>query len=199
MKAYLKRKTTLAALASLGIIAVYVGVQIVGGATEVPIDFYDARSQGALIAQNIVKLSNESSRDLERINAFDREGNTTEALNLTLDVLRRSQEIREEAVKLSQEVERMTKSLSTINNLEARQVALEAISNHLALINRLINYSGSLAELLDVLRNRFSGQRTNVQVNSLVVAINAEVTAINNFSSQASQAMARFDRIVNNQ
>ncbi len=199
MKAYLKRKTTLAALASLGIIAVYVGVQIVGGATEVPIDFYDARSQGALIAQNIVKLSNESSRDLERINAFDREGNTTEALTLTLDVLRRSQEIREEAVKLSQEVERMTKSLSTINNLEARQVALEAISNHLALINRLINYSGSLAELLDVLRNRFSGQRTNVQVNSLVVAINAEVTAINNFSSQASQAMARFDRIVNNQ
>ncbi|MBI2049113.1 MAG: hypothetical protein HYT29_01610 [Parcubacteria group bacterium] len=163
-------------------------------------DFNESRLQGALIAQNIVTLSNQSALDLSKIGELDRSGKFTEALNLTADAVRQSQEIRDQAVALSSETERMTKSLSSIDSFEARQAVLESIANRLALISRLINYSGYLGQLLDVLHNRFNGKFSKgqaAQISNLVESINGEVRAINNFNQQASQAMDRFDKTVN--
>lgn len=163
----------------------------------IPQDFINARLQGALISQNIINLSNQSTLDLSKINELDGNGNYAEALNMTTDVVRQSQEIRDQAVGLSSQVEIMTKSLSDIGSLEARQAALEAISNRLALISRLINYSGELGQLLDTLRNHFTGQAYSAHdVSTLVDQINSEVRAINSFNGQATQAMERFDGIV---
>jgi hypothetical protein len=163
----------------------------------IPQEFTSARLQGAIIAQNIVNLSNQSSEDLIKINELDQKGNFTEALNLTTDVIKKSQEIRDQAVALSSQVETMIRALSAIDSLDARQAALESISSRLALISRLINYSGYLGQLLDTLGNRFSGQTTKDRgVSNLVDQINAEVRAINNFNAQAGQAMDRFDGLV---
>ncbi len=163
----------------------------------IPKEFVDSRLQGALIAQNIVNLSNQSVFDLGKINEFDSSKKFDDALKLTEDVLKQSQEIRDQAVELSREIERMIKSLSSIDSLDARQAALESITNRLALISRLINYSGYLGQLLDVLRNRFAGSAVKgQQVTQLVDQINSEVRAVNNFNSQAGQAMDRFDKIV---
>lgn len=172
--------------------------QFLGFATSVPKEFSDARVRGALIAQNIVNLSNESALDLAEINRLDRAYSFTEALNLTSDVVLKSREIREQAVALSSQVEAMTRALSDIKNLDARQAALESIANHLALISRLINYSGNLAQLLDSLGTKFSGGNVpaSKSVAVLVDQINAEVRAINSFNNQAVQAMGRFDKIV---
>ena len=91
----------------------------------------------------------------------------------------------------------MTKALSELKSFEARQAALEAISNHLALISRLVNYSGYLGQLLEALRGRFTGSGIQgSQVSTLVNQINTEVTAINSFNNQAVQAMQRFDNLV---
>lgn len=164
----------------------------------VPQAFTDARLKGALISQNIVNLSNESTLDLAKISEYDTRGNYTEALNLTTDVIKQSQEIRDQAVELSGQVEEMTKALSDLGSLDARQAALESISNRLALLSRLINYSGYLGQLLDVLQNHFIGKTYNDHdVSLLIDQINAEVRAINSFNSQAGQAMDRFDKIVN--
>jgi len=164
----------------------------------VPQAFTDARLKGALIAQNIVNLSNQSTLDLMKINEYEVQGNYTEALNLTTDVVKQSQGIRDQAVELSSQIEEMTKALSGLDSLEARQAALESISNRLALLSRLINYSGYLGQLLDVLRNNFTGKIYNDKaVSFLIDQINAEVRAINNFNGQAGQAMDRFDKIVN--
>ncbi len=163
----------------------------------VPAEFSDARLQGAVIAQNIVNLSSRSMADLEAINKLDKSGNFTEALNLVTAAVTRSQEIRDEAVKLSGELEKMTQSLSDLRSLDARQAALEAISNHLALISRLINYSGYFSQLLEVLRNKFTvGGVKGDRVGTLVNQINTEVTAINSFNIQAIQAMKKFDDLV---
>ncbi|MBU6500523.1 MAG: hypothetical protein KGJ89_03660 [Patescibacteria group bacterium] len=163
----------------------------------IPQDFTDARLQGALISQNIVNLSNQSVLDLSKINELDNRGSYTDALNMTTDVIKQSQQIRDQAVELSSQIEVMTKSLSDIDSLEARQAALEAISNRLALISRLINYSGYLGQLLDTLRNHFTGSKyDNNDITNLVDQINSEVRAINNFNNQATQAMDRFDSIV---
>jgi len=164
----------------------------------IPQDFTDSRLQGALIAQNIVNLSNQSVSDLTKINDLDSSRKFADALKLTENVIKQGQEIRDQAVALSREIEKMTKALSDIDSLGARQAALESITNRLALISRLINYSGYLGQLLDTLRNRFAGNVLgDHQVAQLVGQINAEVQAINSFNSQAGQAMDRFDKIVN--
>lgn len=172
--------------------------QFLGITGGIPKEFSDARVQGAFIAQNIVNLSNESVLDLAEINKFDQARNYTEALNLATEVVKKSQEIRDQAIALSSEVEKMTRALSDIKSFDARQAALESIANRLALISRLINYSGYLGQLLDILRARFDGEYVRYgEAGLLIDQINAEVRAINNFNGQAAQAMERFDEVVN--
>jgi len=185
----------------LGFIAIvvlgYAVVKFTQGSNAVPQNFTDARLQGAIIGQNIVNLSNQSMDALSKVNALDKKQDYGNALTATGDLVTKSQEIRDQAIQLSAQIEQMTTALSNISNLDARQAALESISNRLALINQLINYSGDLGRLLDVLRNRFSGKGgTNAEVQALVNQINTDVNAINNFNSQAGQAMDRFDAIV---
>ena len=162
----------------------------------VPTDFSDARFQGALIAQDIVNLSNHVSDDLSKVQSLDSNQKTSEALTLTVDLLKKSADVRSRAVDLSQQLEKMTSALSDVRSQDARAAALESIADRLALINRLINYSDYLAQLLNNLRQKFAGVKQDNQINSLVSQINAEVTAINNFNRQAGQAMDRFDSIV---
>jgi hypothetical protein len=163
----------------------------------IPQEFTDARLQGAIIAQNIVNLSNQASEDITKVGKLDQEGNTAEALQLTTDLVNRSKEIRDAAVSLSAEIETMTKTLSEIDSLDARQAALESIASRLALISRLINYSGYLGQLLDALQRHFSNTATQgPEVQTIVDQVNAEVNAINNFNAQAGQAMDRFDKLI---
>ena len=179
------------------VIAGYAMVKLTQGDGSVPQDFTQSRMQGAIIGQTIVNLSNESKTDLAQVNQLDADHNYAEALAVTSNVVSKSQAIRDQAVALSAQIEQMTKALSGISNFEARQAALESISSRLALINQLINYSGDLMNLMDVLRNRFQGTGgSNAEVQAAVNQINTDVNAINNFNAQAGQAMDRFDSII---
>lgn len=164
---------------------------------NVPASFKEARLQGAVISENIVNLSNQSSDDIKKINELDQEKKFSEALNLTLKAINQSQEIRSRAVDLSNELSKMTQGLSDINSLEARQAAIEAISSDLALLSRLVNYSAYLNDLLAALQSKFSGASGDHKVSGIVNEINSEVNAINNFNRQAIQALDNFDKIVN--
>jgi hypothetical protein len=185
---------------SIAVVVVIVGGYLVSklnlSSATVPADFSDARFQGALIAQDIVNLSNQVSSDLSKVQSLDSNDKTDEALNLTADLLKKSAEVRTRAVELSQQLEKMTSSLSGVRSQDARAAALESIADRLALINRLINYSDYLARLLNTLREKFAGVKQDAQISGLVAQINAEVTAINNFNRQAGQAMDRFDSII---
>jgi hypothetical protein len=179
------------------IVAGYAVVRLTQGGGGVPQAFTNARSQGAIIAQNIVNLSNQSTADLVKVNAFDDKGDYVNALDLTTNLVTQSQQIRDQAVALSEQISEMTKALSDISDFNARQAALESISSRLALLNQLISYSADLSRLLDVLHSRFAGTGgSSAEVNALVNQINTEVNAINNFNAQAGQAMDRFDTIV---
>jgi len=187
------------------VIAAFVIVVAVGYAiamywtsqSKVPLAFTNARSQGAIIAQNIVNLSNQSTDDLQTINQLDQQGKYSDALTLTTTLVTQSEDLRNQAVELSGQIGEMTKALSAINDFGARQAALESISSRLALINQLINYSGDLDHLLIALQDRFSGKpQPTGTVQGIVNQINTDVNAINNFNAQAGQAMDRFDKIV---
>ncbi len=161
-----------------------------------PKDFSDARERGALISQEIVGLSNDLNSRLKEINELDKSGNLTEALQKTTELATKSVEIRARAVDLSAEMEKMTSSLPKIKEEEAKQAVLDSVSNRLALISRLINYSDYVYQLLDVLRQRFTNQYVESgKVSSLISKINDEVQAINTFNQSAISAMEKFDAI----
>ena len=196
MKFVMRHKRWFIALVALGLGVYFVGKAGFFGPT-IPSEFESARLQGALIAESIVSLSKKSTESLRHVNELEAQSNFTEASNLIADLVKESQEIRRKAVELSGELERMTQALSSINSFDARQAALESIANRLALINRLINYSSYLSDLLNVLDKRFSGDPGNGQeIETLVSQINAEVIAINSFNEQAGQAMSRFDAVI---
>jgi hypothetical protein len=186
------------------IIAVFLAFIAVGTATawfsskkaSIPKDFSDARQQGAIIAQNIVDLSNQSTNDLAQVNDLDKSGNYTEALSLTTNIISKNQTLHDQAIALSDQIETMARSLPNISSSEAQQAALDAISSRLALVSELINYSGDLDKLLVTLQGHFTG--TSIQpgdVQTIVDQINTDVNAINNFNNQAQQSMTQFDAL----
>ena len=178
--------------------ATYLVVAFAGSSgSDVPAAFSEARVQGAVIAKNIVDASNQSASDIELINKLDKGGNYTEALNVVARTVGKSQEIRSEAINLSAQLENMTKAVSGISSDQAKQAALESISSYLSLISRLINYSGYLEKLLGVLRNRFVGNFSDQEgVADLIKSVNGEIQSINDFNTQADQAIKRFDQLV---
>lgn len=177
-----------------GYLAITLAGSFGGGA---PRAFSEARMQGALIAQSIVDASNQSAVGLQKINDLDKKGDFTEALNEVTVLVGKSQEIRDQAVRLSAELEKMTRALSGVESDEARAAALEAISNHLSLITRLVNYSNYLGRLLEVLRNRFLGKFSDSErVADLINQINEEVKSVNDLNLQAKTAIDRFDQLV---
>lgn len=167
---------------------------------RVPVAFVNARAQGATIAQNIVTISNQSDATLAEVNADDAKGDYKDALTLVSGMITQSEDLRNQAVQLSSQIQIMTQALSGISSIDEQQAALEAISSHLALINQLINYSGDLNNLLLALQAHFSGVPSSTSgvtqtIPTLVSQINTDVAAINNFNNQATQAMAQFDTL----
>ncbi len=161
-----------------------------GGATQA---FLNARSQGALISDSIVDLSNQISADLSRVNEYDTHGQTREALDLTLQLRAKVQDVKSEADQLSEQLKNMVADLDKIQDPAARQAALDAITSRMALISRLMSYGQYLDQLIEVLSNHFTGSPDRQSVQVVISQINAEVTAVNNFNRQAHQAMERFD------
>jgi len=190
------RRTKIIA-AFVAIIAVGYGLAILWQSeNKLPVNFTAARLQGAIIAQTIVNNSNQSDDELSAINKYDQEGDYTDALASTTDLINQSAALRNEAVQLSTQVSQMAGDLTDISSAPAQQAALESITCRLALINELITYSNDLDHLLAVLQARFTGTpQPNMEVTSIVGQINADVNLINNFNAQAGQAMDKFDSI----
>lgn len=180
-------------------LALVLGAYLMGtlsrSTVAIPPDFKEARSQGALISQNIVDISNEVTKDLVKLSELEKEQKVGEAIALAGQLIERSEQVKNQAQGLSVQLEKMTGALSEIEDPEARRYALEAITDRLALISRLISYSDYLSGLLTNLKNRLAGLPYTNNSQILIDQINAEVTAINNFNRQASQAMESFDKI----
>lgn len=179
------------------VISGYVIYRFVLSSFGVPEEFSVARTQGAFIAQNIVRTSNDLSAALAQVGELERAYNYTDALVLTSELAKDTVAIRTQAVELAAELEKMTRAMPSIQSSEARALALESVTNRLALINHLITYSDYLLQLVDTLRGRFTGTHTDAQVNKLIDRINGEITAINELDIRAQEVMERFDGLTN--
>ncbi len=191
-KARTQTVITVIVIALIGYVAYRLVLAWGGG---VPRDFADARAQGALIAQNIVNETAQFQADLTKINELDRQGKFTEALALTTEVASSSPDIRDQAVELSNQLMKMTQALNNLGLVEARQLALNSISNRLALLSELISYDADISKLLEALRGRFIGAHTTSEITALVNQINSDVSAINNYNMSAADSMQKFDAL----
>lgn len=186
------------------IIIVFVALIAVGAAlawfsnqkSGIPKEFTQARQQGAIIAQNIVGLSDQSTSDLTQVNTFDKAGDYTNALSLVTGIITKNQALHDQAFDLSNQIAAMTNALPNISSAEARQDALDAISSRLALISELMNYSHDFENLLVTLQGHFTGSAIQAgDVQTIVNQINTDVNAIDNFNEQAQQSMTKFDAL----
>ncbi len=162
----------------------------------VPANFTAARLQGAIIAQTIVNDSNQSTDGLNAINKYDQEGDYTDALASTTALINQ-----ERGVAHRSGATRRAGPADVDGDPEHQIIGCAAGSGAVhdepfAVINELITYSNDLDHLLAVLQSRFSGTpQPNTEVANIVSQINADVNMINNFNTQAGQAMDKFDSL----
>lgn len=171
-----------------------------GGERVVPIAFSQSRIEAAKVADNIARLSSLSLGNLEVIAKHDREKNYEEALKILQEELARNREARVEAMKLSNHLDQMAKSLPEIKPRRAQSLATEAVGQEINLINHLITRNELLQQLFELLEAKFknspstdSGQADEGQIKDLINKINDEAIAINRLNYQFNSTMERFD------
>lgn len=164
----------------------------------VPEEFNQARAAGVLIGQNIVRLSSRSLEGLEQISQLEQAGKYQEAISIVTKAIDNNRQAREEAFRLSRELEKMVVQLDKIEPLSARELATSAIGHEINLINQLINYNDFLLRLFSLLNQKFNGQlpqNPDGQVKELLTAINGQAEIINDLNKKFNDTMAEFDRL----
>lgn len=191
-----KRNTIVLAIVAGGIV-LGSGYFLFGG-TKVPAEFSEARSNGALLAQEIVDQSRVTLANLSKIAEFDRNSDYSEALLLISNELVKNRESSQDAIRLSSQLERMARTSGDIRPSKAREVATEGLSSEVALVSRLVVYNDLLKQLFEVLRQKFEKPWANLdgQVQNLITKINDEAQAINDFNKRFVAAMEVFDDII---
>ncbi|MBI2037093.1 MAG: hypothetical protein HYT14_01915 [Candidatus Liptonbacteria bacterium] len=175
---------------------VYLGAQRV----VIPREFLEAKGRGAVVAEEIVRLSGETARQLDEINKLDQEGKYADAFNLVAEEQKRSREMREYAALLSRELSTMTSAVAQISGTDARSTALQAVNYEVTLMGKLVmgklvTYSEYLAQLLEALRRKFEGLAPGApSVDELIGNINKEVAAINDLNSKFLSEIAKLER-----
>ncbi len=160
---------------------------------NVPSDFLKARQEASSIAADIVKLSDDSVKQVDEISQLDQDKKYTEALQITSQELERNREARQKAIDLSTDLQTMAQNIAQISPQAAGQRALEAVTAETTLISRLITYNDYLSQLLDALRAKFLGKGDGNQISDLVNKLNNEASAINDLNRKFNDAMKEFD------
>ena len=166
-------------------------------AKNTPKEFLETRQEASLIAKDIIDISSRTAENIKKISDLDKNKEYTEALNLISEELNNNRKARENAIKLSSQLETMAKNVSSISPASAGQTAIQAISSETALISRLINYNDYLINLLEILQAKFleKEKNSNEKIIELIGKINDEAKAINDLNNNFNSLMSEFDKI----
>ena len=166
-------------------------------AKNTPKEFLETRQEASLIAKDIIDISSRTAENIKKISDLDKNKEYTEALNLISEELNNNRKARENAIKLSSQLEIMAKNVSQISPVTAGQIAIQAISSETALISRLITYNDYLIKLLEILQAKFLEKEKNAndKIADLIEKINEEARAINDLNNNFNRLMTEFDKI----
>lgn len=163
---------------------------------HVPAEFSEARIKGANIAEEIIAQQAFTLRTLDEIALLDKAQNAPEALILISKELIKNRETGIKAIQLSSQLEKMAFAIISIRPSRARETVTAAITAEIGLVSRLLTYNNYLAQLFEVLENKFSNenaQSDSSQVRELINKINDEVNAINDLDKKFNEGLQKFD------
>ena len=181
----------------LTILVIFGIYKLADGGKFVPNEFVEARLGASVVADNIVKMSNESLKSLEKISQDETKRNYESAISAVSSELEKNKQARQEAIKLSNYLDQMAKSLSDIKPRRARDLATEAVGEEISVINHLIYYNDHLNQLLELLKAKFEGKIKNREdrLKELIQLINQEANSINKLNQRFNSAMQEFDSL----
>lgn len=189
-----KKFRTILVFVAIVLVAYFLIRLIPINAQKVPKEFLEARANASLIAQDIVNISNDLTKSLEQVNQFNSEKKYTEAINFLAQEINRNKDLNQKAIKFSEELGKMAVAIQYISPASAGQLAVQAISSETILISRLMVYNAYLDQLLEELRLKFLGQKTDDQkIKDLISKINDEVKNINALNVQFNSSMDKLD------
>ena len=179
------------------VLAYFLVRYIIIGPKSVPEVFLSARADGAALALEIAKLSNESTEKLAEISKKDRDFDFVSARALVSKELLRNKELKEKALALSNELARMAENLSHVQPRSARELGAEAIGYEVALVSRLIAYSAQAEEIFELLKDKYAGGEfyPNSEVNKYIDELNATARTINIFNRAFEETLKKFDEV----
>ncbi|MBI3046132.1 MAG: hypothetical protein HYY86_01115 [Candidatus Harrisonbacteria bacterium] len=199
VKAFKMKKSFRGTILLLGsFLALYLAGYFLLGKSFVPNEFFEARSRSALVAKEIVALTDISVQNLDKISLQERKNNYPRALVLVKEELENSKKSRVKAADLAKEIGAMTEAAGGITPTKARNLATDAVRDEVALITHLIVYNDSLNSLLQILELTFSGviPQGSEEVQTLIKNMNQEVKEINILNDLFNQKMREFDNLV---
>ena len=170
------------------------------GQPHVPPEFLKARAVGEDASQVIVGISNNSIKNLQEIQADEKNGNYTAGLNLVLEEINQNNQARASAVQLSGQLNIMASNLSTVQPESAARIGLQAIIIESQIVEGLINYNNYTYQLLDLLHNRLQNGAASApaaKINSVISQMNDQAKSINNLNTQYQSLMKQFDQMTN--
>lgn len=164
----------------------------------VPESFSNARSESSVLAFELVGLLDSSVKSLDKISEEDKNGRFSSALDLVEAESKNVDAARTKAMELANKLEIMALSIQDIRPSKAKNLALEAVTKEVSLLNHLNNYNLHFIDLLKNLKMKFSGD-INYDGDDVVTSIfkmNSEANEINIINNAFNEKLREFDRAV---
>lgn len=163
----------------------------------IPTDFQTGRQEARTISADILTLLDASAQNLQKISEADQKYDFINALELVYQELVRTRTAREKGINLTAALDKMARAVPGITPTKARNFALQAMPDGLALVTNLVAYSDTLNGLLETLRYKFSGDiRYDAQdVQKLVANLNDRGKEINRLNDVFNQKMEALDQM----
>ena len=189
-----KKIAITSAVSALVILGIGFMVIKVNAGPHIPKEFFQERIQGAGAAKNLARMVSDSLANLVKIEALDKEGNITQAINLVAYEREINKEKQAAAVLLASNLQKMAEFTKAITPIEARQASVEAVTSGVALVSNVITYNSYLDGLFEALSAKFARlPYSGRSVKDLIANINAEARTINDLSQRFNALLADFD------
>lgn len=180
------------------LIAVGYGVWFFVGKSQAkpPVEFLTARQRGAEISQKIIELTSDTHQKIEEIDSLDLNGDYVKALDLIERAKNKNQETLEQAIKLTNEVQKMLESLEKISSPKNREIAVKAINLETSLIINFIDYNHFLDQFLNNLYKAIATSKYEYRQAATDNLVELEIRrgTINNLNQQFLEEMGVFDK-----
>ena len=166
--------------------------------SSVPEEFLSARSRASDAANRITGLTDTYVGSIEKIREAEKNGKFSLGLSLILDEVNKNEEVRKAAEDLSVELSNMAQRLGVIQPVKAAEVALNAVTTGVELVQHLISYNNTTRDLLNTLQLRFStgdDEATRAKIEKLISDMNREADVINSLGSEYRGLMLQFDAL----